>query len=476
MTAPKHLVPRPPPRHRRAGLILLGGGALTVLAAVALPDQDLSRAVVAALAAATLGLVAVLDRTLGVFATTGYLAVLGLGRRLVSVVLPDPADDPLLLVAPLVVAGLALLVWRDGALRPPRGLTMTVAAAFVLTVAAIANPIAGPTANAKGALFWSVPMLWFVVGRALPERADMARLLRLVAVLGVGASATGILQATVGFPPWDDRWIENRGYEALGINSPDTIRPFGWSSSAGEFALTAAFVVLLCAILSWTALRAGRWLGAAGWGAGLAVGAAALGLSGVRTAVLLAGLALVVVAVASAGSRLREVLLGLAIVVVLLVGGVRALDVESWDGDGVSGMARRSLIGLTDPFGEESTLQGHVDLTEVAFRTLDDRPLGGGPAYGTTASVRRGGVLRSAENDLGNAALAFGIPGVVMVVGVTAIGLGVAWRHARAHPTFVALGCLALLVASLRFWWNGGQYATAALTWLCLGWTDRPER
>jgi hypothetical protein len=373
------------------------------------------------------------------------------------------------------VTALVLLSTRERVWRRPTALTFGVAAGFLLTVVAVANPILGPSANLRGALFWSVPMLWFAIGRGLDE-AVVRRILRLVAGLGLGACATGVYQATVGFPRWDQRWIDHRGYTALGINGPDTLRPFGWSSSAGEFALTAAIVMVLCAVGGRAAARTKAWPQAIGFGGGLVVAGAALGLSGVRTALVLGVAALVVVALAASGAGIVRLTLALVFAAVAIAGGARLLDVRSWEGDGAVGLARRSLVGLSDPLGSDSTLRSHLDLTEGALRTLDDRPLGAGTAYGTTDAPEDPGLhVAPAENDLGNAALAFGILGVVMVLGVTILGLRAGWLAARAGPTFVALAALGILVASLRFWWTGAQYATAPLVWLALGWTDRPE-
>jgi hypothetical protein len=191
-----------------------------------------------------------------------------------------------------------------------------------------------------------------------------------------------------------------------------------------------------------------------------------------------------------------RVALGLTICFAVLVAGVRALDVESWYDHGITGLLRRSLVGLAHPFDpDESTLGSHIELTETALRTLDDRPFGGGPAFGTTpapegreqqqddggigdrtdqAAAENNGELRSAENDLGNAILAFGFLGGLLVVAITVLGLRTAWQNVRQHPGLVALGALGVLVASLRFWWTGAHYAPAMLVWLLLGWSDQP--
>lgn len=498
MTA-AHLEPSSSHGARPVGALLVAGAAAATVAALALPDAGWARAVVATLLAITLVVVAWRNRTAAVLATAGFLASLGALRRLVSMVQADPADDPLLLVAPVVAVVLALLALRDGATRDRTPLTYGVAVFAAVTVVAVLNPILPLLDQVKGTLFWTVPLLWFPVGRLL-DADGVRRVLHLVAALGVGACATGVFQATVRFPAWDQRWIDERGYLALNIDGPDNLRPFGWSASAGEFALTAAIVAVLCGLLLADGIARRRPAMIAASTTGVAIAAAALALSAVRTAVLLGLVAAVVVAVAHRRASLGRVLGGLTLAVLVLVGGVRALDVESWQGRGFTANLRRSLVGLASPFDpEKSTLRAHIDLTEGAFRTLDDRPLGGGPGFGTTGSPDGGPTereraeaesagppapeaddeastqRRSAENDLGNALLAFGVPGGALVLIVTVLGLRSAWRGVCVRPDLITLGILGILVASLRFWWTGGHYAPAMLVWLVLGWSDRPR-
>ncbi|MGK2950553.1 MAG: hypothetical protein ACSLFP_18415 [Acidimicrobiales bacterium] len=461
------------PLHRfSAPTVLLGGAAVAIAIALVLPDSAAARAAVAGVLTASLAITVLIDRAAGILATTAYLATLGLLRRLVSMVQADPGNDPLLLVAPVVATLLALLALRDGAHRHRTPLTIAVAVFFALSVLAVLNPASSLSANLKGSLFWSVPLLWFAVGRASVDDGLLDRVLRLVTLLGLGACATGLVQAIIGFPPWDQRWIDERGYVALAVDGPRTLRPFGWSASAGEFALTAALITVLCALRWADAISQRAKRAMIGYGVGLGVAAAALVLSAVRTAVLLGLVALVVVVAARRGANLPRLVLGLALAVVVLVSGVRLLDVESWNTHGIPGLLRRSLVGITAPFDpQESTLGAHIDLTEGALRNLDDDPLGIGPNAGTTAPDR---ATPSAENDLGNAALAFGAPGFVLVLVTTALGLAAAWRAVQRSRAFLPLAVLGILVASLRFWWTGGHYATAALVWLVLGWLDRP--
>ena len=470
---PRHLAPRPP----RTAALLIIGALVTVTAALALPDSTASRYVVAVLIGLTLLAVAVEDEADGVLAVMAFLIGLGLVRRLTSTVLPDPNDDPLLLVAPSMAAALCLFAVARGALRPRTPLLLMTAGVVALTVAGVLNTTgASMRSNAQGLLFWTVPMLWFPVGRLLGS-ADVRRLLRGVAIVGGASCALGLYQVLVDLPWWDQRWFDVRGYAALGVNGPYTLHPWGFSPSHTEFAQIAGMVLVIAALElrdSWRTRARGFAVVAA---SGMVVSAAALALSGVRTAQLLTGLAVVALVVASTGVRPRSALLALAAVALLVVGSARVLDVESWSDGGVGGLVRRSLLGFADPLDPaSSTLRAHVDLTREALGTLDDRPLGSGTAFGTLSREGEELSAHTAENDFGNAALAFGVPGLLLVIAITAVGLQHAWRRARHEQTVVALAVLTVLILSLRYWWTGAHYATAMGVWLLLGFTDRPSR
>jgi hypothetical protein len=133
------------------------------------------------------------------------------------------------------------------------------------------------------------------------------------------------------------------------------------------------------------------------------------------------------------------------------------------------------LLVFEDPLGETS-LDDHINLTRAALEELDNRPLGGGPAFAVpSTTIDGGGDVAGAENDFGNAALAFGFVGLGIVLATTVIALQKAWRAARQRPGLVTLVTLGVLVLSLRYWWAGSHYATTMFVWLLLGHIDRPR-
>jgi hypothetical protein len=447
--------------------MLFLGVALVVGLVALLPDSTEARWLVALALGVALAYVCYRSFEQGVLATFGWLLVLGLARRLLSTFQADPASDPLLLVAPGLVAVLSVIAAARGALRWPTWLAWGVIALSLLAIVEAFNPTQDRvTAGIRGLLFWLVPMLWFWIGRVASERLA-ERVLRLVAVTAGLAGAYGLVQALVGFPPWDQQWIDQRGYIALQISGPDTLRQFGFSSSAGEYALVLTIGVLVCALMlahAWQATP--RSWSRLGWPlAGIAVMLPALLFASVRTAVVLLVLALVVVFVVARGwGSAVAVGVGAAALAGLWF-VVSRIDTDRMDDHGPSGMVRRTVRGLADPFGRDSTLSTHVEYFKEGVRLAVERPFGIGTSGGTPAG-------RGFENDVANGGLAFGVLGLVGVVWCLFFGFLMAYRAVVRSRGLVSLATLGVLILSLRFWWNGAHYAPAALLWFLLGWAD----
>jgi hypothetical protein len=448
-----------------AGVLFVAGAAAVV------PDHAIVRWAVALAVACALGYVAWRSFEQGVVVTFGWLLVLGLVRRLVSTFQADPGSDPLLLVGVAAVAVLVVVAVARGALREISLLGAGVLAMTSLAIVEAANPEQDRlTLGVRGLLFWVAPMLWFWVGR-VARTALVERVLCLVTVVAGVAATYGLGQALIDFPPWDRRWIDNRGYRALEISGPDTLRQFGFSSSAGEYALLLTVGILLCVLYLAREWRADTRDPAriALPMVGLAVMTPALALASVRTAVVLLVLALAVVFVAARGRGSVTAVLAGAAALGLLWFGLSRIDTDGMDDHGPVGMLRRTIRGLADPLGQDSTLRTHLELFGDGFDAAGDRPLGVGTSAGTPVGP-------GFENDVANGGLAFGFLGLAGVTWCIAFGFVTAFRVVARHGGLVALAALGILVLSLRFWWSGAHYGAAALLWFVLGWADATAR
>jgi len=434
-------------------VIAVGAVALSVV----LPDRTSVRYALAFVLGAELAYLGWVTPRRSIVVIFGWLVVLGTARRLVSWYSVDLAHDPLLLVAPAGLATLSIQSWRAGAFRRWSVLGALVAALSVVALLEVFNSRQGPLrAGVVGLLFWLVPMLWFWVGRAFGGARVLRATLWLFAGAGVVSAVYGLLQALVGFPPWDDQWIRDHGYAALFIGNPALggSRPFAFASSAVEYGLTVA--------LGRAAVLAGC--------AALCV--AAIAVSGVRTAVVTLFAAFIVCVVIRLRPR-APVVLGVLGVILVSYAALWVVDAGSWNTNGTVGSMRRIVVGLRNPFNEaDSTLPGHLRLARSGFERGWHEPLGMGT--GTTHRSDEGYAhfTQDTEFDVSNGAVAFGIAGIVLTGAALVWGFALAAARAWRRPDLVHLATVGLLVISFRFWWNGGHYALAPLLWFLLGWVD----
>ena len=241
----------------RVDLMFLGFvgvlGSATVAAGMTSPTvARLTLALAALWLLASLGFAA--PRSL-LYVLVGWLAVLGFARRLTSVEFAPGHTDPLLLVEPVAVGVLLLAAIGRGGLVMRSTLSKVTLALALLLLAGSLNPAQGGIATGlAGLLFALVPVCGFWIGRAFCDDATYARILRLVAILGVLVAAYGLTQTFSGFPSWDAAWIRDQGYAALSVGG--VTRAFGSFSSASEYDSFVAIALLVWLVRGFRASRA----------------------------------------------------------------------------------------------------------------------------------------------------------------------------------------------------------------------------
>lgn len=446
----------------------LGGSALLVLvvAAVGLASTSpvLGAAAVALPATALLVGLCLYSPRAAVVLILVWLAVFGTIRRVL--LYASNRNDPLLIVAPVVLGLLVLVATRKGAFVGQTRVTKSVILLTAVILFSALNPLQGGVGvGAAGLLFILVPPLWFWVGREILDDRLLARVLQLLSFLSLGAAIYGLFQVYKGFPWWDERWIQTKGYSALSVGT--SIRPFA------SFASSAEYVGLLAiGTLIW-ALRIGRRgqtlpailaIGILGW---------ALTVASVRGALVIVPIALGMTLATSRGFGFgRTVLAGVAGLFVL------GLAVSQFNGASVGGartgaLVSRQITGLTDPFNSKtSTLPIHVQALLTGISEGLHNPVGHGIGVITLAADKFGGANQATDIDPSNVAIAMGLPGLVAYALVVVLGLRLAFQTARNNPSFLSLAALSITLVTLMQWLNGGNYAVAPLPWLVLGWLD----
>lgn len=441
--------------------------AATGLASYAFADTSLRRLAIAAVASLLLGLLALTEPRAGILALVAWMTCLGLVRRVIGGVVPGGFGDPLLLVGPVTLICLAVAAARAGAFRNRTRLAGAVLLFQALAALSVFNPLQGGLrVGFAGLLFVPIPMLAFWTGRVISDQT-MRRALLLVAGLAVPSAIYGLVQSLLGFPTWDRAWINIGGYAALDVGG--AIRAFANFSSAQEYAIflavgLAVFVSLL--------------------GPRLEVPIVVISIALLATAIILeSSRGIVVTSVAAIGLQLaakRQVRLPLALIVGVLA--VTALPLvlshvapsSSSGNSATSALVAHQLNGLSNPFGSKSsTLSIHIqELLSGLYSGVVD-PVGRGIGSITIAAAKFGGASSGTEVDPSNAAVALGLPGLLLYIVIGVTGMVAAYRVAAARRNWLGVATLGILTAVSLQWLNGGLYSVSFLVWLCFGWVDR---
>ncbi|HEY7396825.1 MAG TPA: hypothetical protein VH538_00870 [Gaiellaceae bacterium] len=402
------------------------------------------------------------------YGIAGWLIVMGLVRRVLTLVAPSTGPDPLLLVEPAAVALLLVVIAHRGPFRGRSALSTCVALMSGIIAISALNPAQGGlTVGVAGLLFLLVPTLGFWIGRSLCTDAVFERLLKLVAAVALPVAAYGLYQTFVGFPRWDERWIVSvaQAYQALNVGA--AVRPFSTLPSSAEYAYVLGVGLAVWLAFGLRVLRLPVTLAA------VALLGTGLVLESSRLIVFLSAAALIAMAV----SRLRISAPAAAVVVLLsflatsAVVGRLAPDYYATNTTGA--LLSHQLQGLSNPFDATSTFFIHTSLVTNGLRSGIAHPAGLGAGTVSQAASRFGGVGRQSEADPSNLAIAAGVPGLVTYLVLATLAFVRAYSLARIRRDALALSALAITTIVFLQWFNGGQYGIALLLWITLGWIDR---
>jgi hypothetical protein len=404
-----------------------------------------------------------------------WMVLMGLIRRLT----PGGGNvtfsgDPVLLVGPIAL----LILWAVVASRresvPMSSLARWVLAFNVLAFVEAFNPSQGKLITGIGGLlFVLIPTMGFWVGRRYGDADIALRIVWTVAIMGLMAAIYGLIQQVHGFPSWDQRWVQSKGYTALSLGQ-GVVRPFSFFSSAEEYA-----VFLAVGATAWVALlgRRTRWPILLHLSA-LTCILVALYLESQRASFFLVVFAIGIMGASRLGFRPSMVFLSGIISIFILIGAAGALSggtapVQSLKGGSTSiGVeANHQTSGLANPLGPSSSLKGHIKATRQGLDDGFKHPLGHGTGSINLAASRYNAHngLHGSEYDPGNMGIAFGIPGIVIYFFLVFYAFRTAYRLAARRRDAVGLFIIGICAATLFQWTNGDLYSVCWLIWLALG-------
>ena len=434
--------------------------------------SGVSQLAVAVLLIAAGGALVLLRPDTAVMATLVYLLFLGDIRRLVSRQAGLAAQDPLLVVGPIVIGMLfgRLLFERQIKLDSP--VAKLVAFLLVFMTFEIVNPLQGGIAvGVAGALYYIVPLLWFWVGRSMPSERIARSLIHVVFPIVVGLAAVlGIYQNYHGFLGFEAQWVREQianGFAAMVIDG-SVIRAFSFFTSPAEYALFLGIGLVCCAAplvvgrLRWVSLLIPLII----W---------AMILASVRAAIVLSVVGLL--AMGSLMGRSVEQVFARAFLAVVLGGGVmyfglhKLQDLSSVS-DRTHTLVEHTAEGMLNP--GESSATGHWSIALNGIEKGVKNP--GGEGLGaTTMAASKFGSHGSAgfENDIANMFASLGMFGGLLYVVLIVVVLYTTFTLWQEQRSFVALVTLGILISQFTYWLEGGHYALVAICWFLIGSLDR---
>jgi hypothetical protein len=417
----------------------------------------------------------VCDRAIAITLLFAYLILLGDIRRIVSVLVGQPTWDPLLLIAPAMAALLALPLFFH--LRLREDLSKAMLALLLIMAVEILNPSQGGLSiGASGAFFYLVPVFWFWIGRSMGSPALVERLLyRVVMPLALLAAVLGLSQSFIGFLPYQQAWINSitSVYSSLYVGS--SIRPFGFSVSAAEYATLLEFSIAAIVAAYLTSRRV--------WLLAIPVIATALILASGRGSMIKLTMTLPIVWVISKNIRFKvRTLISIAVLAVaslFLLSYVSSRFAPPANANSQTDSAAQSalthqLSGLAHPFDERYSSAGlHSTMIVNGIAQGFRHPLGRGLGATTFAAVKFTGndppSIGSSEFDFSDMFTDLGPLGGLLYIGIAVLTARAALRYLRTTPRHISLPVLSILVSTLGAWLIGGQYSTCSLLFFLIG-------
>jgi len=399
-----------------------------------------------------------------------YLSLLGGIRRGLLPILGYPSQDPLLLVSPLFV----MLYFLNKAFarqlpHDTRIARLILGLLFVMGLQ-IFNPAQGGLeVGLAGAMFYIVPVLWYLVGRDMGSPVFVRRFMYCVIGVALLSSLHGLYQTFFGFSEAEMMW--GRRADNIASSVFGTLRPMSTFTHSGEY----VYILCKAVLLLWAI-----WLCTHSFIALLPIpllltAAFVVGSRGSMITLLAACVCLYAVQGRTMRSWIPRGMLALVIGVVGMVWSLQRVSEQSFS-DKTQDAVRHQVNGLLNPLDEKkSSVTVHSDMIRVGFLAGFSNPLGKGLGSTTIAAMKYGGGSESTELDITNMFVSLGVIGG-LYTGVYITVLVNAFRYWHRARSIEALGILGVLIISPGQWLTGGLYAHVMLIWVLIGALDHLQR
>lgn len=395
-----------------------------------------------------------------------FLPFLGLIRRILIPAAGWSSMDPFVVMGPALVL-MMTAKWmyekyiRREAITDDTQLFRLVRWMLLVDVIQIFNPLQGSLfTGIAGAIFYIVPVCFMILGREYFQERWLSRIYATMFIIGILVAIYGFKQFWLGLFPFELAWVELSGYTALQVY--DAIRPISTFTNAAEY----AHFLGVTAVIGWAYFLRGKARNKILVMIGVGILYAALFVESARGVIVTVTLALTVITMVSAKKAISKVLMSIA-----AFGILTGLFVVMTKLNTENDLIHHAVIGLTDPFGEQSTLPGHIDLLFIGLIKGITNPVGYGLGSTTIAAGKFAGTVVSSEVDFSNKFLATGIVGGVLYLTIMIKVLFRAMKQVNVGGP-IHLIILGILIAEGGSWLTGGHYSVVPLIWLSIGFLD----
>jgi len=371
--------------------------------------------------------------------------------------------DPLLLVVPLSLIVFSLNLRFS--MTELSKLEKSILHLIFLAAIEILNPRQGSfLVGVAGWIAYAIPVTFIFLGKTI-EDAELHKIMNSIKFGGSLVCVYGFIQVTFGYFPWDQRWFDSvtlsGDYTVLNYG---THRPFGTLNSVGEY---GQVVGISAAVLTYQYLR--NQIGKIQFFSFSLVFLVSSMLTASRSSLILTAVTILSVFVfRTTGSETRKVPIFRYIPVIILTTIFVPILVKiipaSILGTSTT-LVDRQIAGLAGNNTGVSSAYGHISQTMDAFLLSIRSIFGFGVGAISGAQRFNGSVRMNFESDIGNAAYAFGILGLILMIKIFVQLAGAISKKSFMNSVLAIL----ILIPSLNNWFNPGHYATVWLVWLIIG-------
>ncbi len=426
-------------------------------------SQRLDQTILAALIIVVMTEFAVMTPRASIALTWVYLALNGDLRKLLMYTVGRTDNDPLLLVAPAVMAVLVFSLVFNNQIQSNSRLSRMMIWFSILMVLQALNPYQGGIMIGLAGLFlFLCPMSWFWVGQYYGTEEFLKKmLLRVFVPMALVASFYTFYQAAYGLFDFQMYWLIQT--KMIDLNLGNTPRPSAFFPAPSEMGMYAA----TAAIIMWASFLCHRnrkwtWI--------IPILAAACFLQGNRGNVVIM-LFVGCLMWALTGTNSRTWAVRLAIAVAIGFGGLLYSLSQIGDADSsssISPILQHHAKGILNP--GDSSLQGHVVMMfSGIFMGTVQNPFGWGIGSTTLAAARANTMVAEMEVDFTNIFLSMGVVGGVLYLCIIGSIMKRAFNFWRAQRSFIAMAILGICLVQFTNYLRGLHYSLVILVWFTFG-------